>query len=115
MRIGKIKAMENGKSLFKMKRVTRQLFDGEIYAFESTVPRDPEYWKAQEGIDEIEEYIRSKLLDEDAEMLKRLDGLRLDVGEINNYALFDYGFCLGVRMMCDVFYGMGENQREEGE
>lgn len=115
MRKGEIKVMENEKSIYKMKRVTRQLFDGEIFAFESTVPRDPEYWKAQEGINEIEEYIREKLPDEDADMLERLNGLRLDVGEINNYALFDYGFCLGVRMMCDVFYGMEKNQREDGE
>lgn len=107
--------MENEKRSYRMKRVTQQLFDGEIHAFESTVPRDPEYWKALKDIDEIEDYIREKLPDEDDEMLKRLDGLRLDVGSINNYTLFDYGFCLGVRMMCDVFYGMEENQREEGE
>lgn len=95
MRIGETKAMENGKSLYKMKRVTRQLFDGEIYAFESTVPHDPEYWKAQEGIDEIEEYIRSKLPDEDAEMLKRLDGLRLDVGKLIIMLCLIMGFVWG--------------------
>lgn len=48
--------MENEKRSYRMKRVTQQLFDGEIHAFESTVPRDPEYWKALEGIDEIEDY-----------------------------------------------------------
>ena len=47
-----------------MEKITRKLFDGEIHAFETTVPQDPEYWKIQERMGEIEDYLRDKLEEE---------------------------------------------------
>lgn len=99
----------------KMERITRMLFDGEIHAFESTVPQGLEYQKIQDRYWELMEHIKGRLPKEDAGLFEEWDGLRLDSSTIHEYAFFDYGFCLGVRMMAEVFCGMDVNQRENDD
>ncbi len=97
----------------KMERVTKMLFDGEIHAFESTVPHGLEYQKIQDRFWELMEHIKGRLPEEDAELFEEWDGLRLDSSTIYEYAFFDYGFNLGVRLMAEAFCGMDANQRED--
>ena len=45
----------------KMERVTKMLFDGEIHAFESTVPHGLEYQKIQDRFWELMKHIKGRL------------------------------------------------------
>lgn len=94
-----------------MDKITRKLFDGEIHAFETTVPQDSEYWKIQERMGKIEEYLMDKLEEKDRKYCDEWANLRLDLANIHDFALFDYGFCLGAQLMCGVFMGIDDNQR----
>lgn len=100
------------KGCLGMEKITRKLFDGEIHALETTVPQCKEYWEIQKRMGEIEEYFMSKFTEEDKKYVDEWDGLRLSKADIHDYALFDYGFCLGAQLICGVFMGIDENQRD---
>lgn len=59
----------------------------------------------------IEDYFMGKLADEDKKYCDEWANLRLDLAEIHDFALFDYGFCLGAQLMGDVFLGIDDSQR----
>lgn len=86
------------------KRITRQLFDGEIYVFEKIVPHSLEYRTVQEEKEELSKHIREQLSEGEAESFDELEKFWRDSASIENYFFFDYGFCLGVRLMAEVFY-----------
>lgn len=97
----------------KMEKITKMLFHGELHAFETTVPRGTGYELLHRRYMDLMEYIQMRLPEEDAELYDEWDGLRLQVAELDNYTFFDYGFCLGVRMVSEAFCGMDVNQRDK--
>lgn len=111
-RMGIQKILSYRKGCLGVEKITKKLFHGEIHAFETTVPQSKEYWDIQNRMGEIEEYFRSKFTGEDEKYAEEWNNLRLSKGEIHDFALFDYGFCLGAQLMCGVFMGIDENQRD---
>lgn len=106
------KVLSYRKGCLGVEKITRKLFNGEIHAFETTVPQSKEYWDIQNRMGEIEDYFRSKFTEEDEEYSEEWNNLRLSKAEIHDFALFDYGFCLGAQLICGVFMGIDENQRD---
>lgn len=98
-----------------MKKITRKLFDGEIYALETTVPQNHEYYKIQDRMGEIEKHFTDKFSEEDEKYSAEWNDLRLMLADIHDFAFFDYGFSLGVRLACEAFVGEADNQRADEE
>ena len=88
-----------------MKNILDKLYFGCISPWEYRVNRSVEENNIENKIELEKKYFKETLSEEDYKRLSKLEDLQIEVRVFENVRSFNYGFRLGVRLMCDVFCG----------
>ena len=84
--------------------ILEALFNGEIYAGESIVPKSDKFRQAGAQISETMTYFEGKLGKEDYALLEQLCDNHADQSYMTSECQFQYGFTMGVLLMCEIFH-----------
>jgi len=88
-----------------MKDILHKLYFGCISPWECSVNRSVKENNIENKIELEKKYFKEILSDEDYERLNELEDLHQEVRVFENMRTFNYGFRMGVRIMCAVFCG----------
>ena len=83
----------------------RELFYGNIHPFERDVPKDSECDKLNKLIIRHDAALKATLDKQEAEILEKLKDALTEQSSLCECEGFINGFCLGVRIMAESFYG----------
>lgn len=88
-----------------MKEITKKMFNGDINVCQSGIPWDDPAIEILAGITQgNRDYFRGKTNKEDAARFDSWIGHEDEANTLKNYMFFDYGFRMGVQLMCEVFF-----------
>lgn len=79
------------------------LYFGNLTPWERGRSQNPAYTPTTQKISHIKEYFKKLLSPEDYLKFEEIDDLKAQTGAIEDVDLFEYGFCMGILMMIDVF------------
>ena len=85
------------------KSMLRDLYYGNILPWERKRVQDADYNLLIRKIEEIEVQFRNLLSPEYYEKLEEMKNLQAQAEAIEEAYLFEYAFCMGALMMCDIF------------
>jgi hypothetical protein len=90
------------------------LYYGNLVPWERGRSRDPAYTPITRKVGDIKEHFKELLSPEEYKKFEEMGDLQAEADTIEDINLFEYGFCMGVLMMIDVF-GFKENRLTELE
>ena len=96
------------------KSIMYDLYFGNLVPFERGRAQDPAYNPITRKISDITEHFQKLLSPEDYAKFEEMGNLQAQSGTIEEIDLFEYGFCMGVLVMIDVF-DFKENRLTEKE
>lgn len=86
-----------------MNSILEQLYFGEIRPEEMIVPKNPEYRSLSHEISNSKEHLKTKLSENDIELLEKTFDLLNRSSSIYSTEVFIYGFKMGAQMITEVF------------
>lgn len=88
-----------------MNNILEQLYNGEIYSSENSVPSNPQYRPLTLKISDEREVLQTKLNVEDSERLEALGEMYVENSSMYGYENFLCGFKLGASLMLEILKG----------
>lgn len=91
--------------------IMEALFNGELYAAERVVPKDPEYSKENHKASDLMTALNKRLSKEDFAILEELRGHISSSQCIEDEAFFKYGLAVGLVLMQEAYELLGLSQK----
>lgn len=85
------------------KSILHDLYFGRLVPWEWDHTQAPGYTTLAEKVSQIGDYFEDRLSSEEYEKLEKLQDLEAELGEIANEDFFQYGLCMGILIMTEVF------------
>lgn len=96
------------------KSILYDLYFGNLAPWERACPQDPAYKSINRKISDLKVHFRETLSADEYRRLEELDDLKERSGAFDDVDLFEYGLCMGVLLMIEVFH-FKENRLTERE